>query len=196
MLGPPPRHRGRSPCGSQAGSQAVLVPHAVLRKKKVVELDLEATMRPCARRRPAHRHRDLRAEPEEEGQGHRDGRVVGGEAALAVKPKVPQEVDHDRLRRRRRLPGERETVTLSPRSLTTGRAHGFGRATGPISTATPRDRSRQSGIGTDSGPTTEQTLRATVAPAAGWRHRSSISLARLRRRGSGPSVLTGTKGMP
>ena len=183
---------------AQAGAQAELVPHAVLGKKNVVELDLEARIEPLA---PGgggptgtvsfeliqKKVKVLEALATRRRRGD-----AGGQARQGA-----QEVDHDRLRRRRRLPGEhdgRDPVPQVAHDEGSDRWPSVG-PRGASQRATPRDRRRRSGM-TGSAPHHATDSSSTVATAAEWRHRSSISLAQLERRGEGPSILTETKGIP
>ena len=72
----------------QDGSQVVLVPHAVLKKKKVVSLDLEATIEPLAPGGGVPTGTvtfELKQKKKVKVLG--TAPLVGGEATLAVKPK-------------------------------------------------------------------------------------------------------------
>ena len=84
---------------AQAGTKVVLTPQSVRKGKRIVRVWLEAEVEPQAPSAgDAHRHGDVRADEEDEGQGPRDGDAQrwGGHAQVDGQAHV-EEGDHDRL---------------------------------------------------------------------------------------------------
>ena len=178
----------------QDGSQVVLVPHAVLKKKKVVALDLVATIEPLAPGGGVPTGSvTFEVKQKKKVKVLGTAPLVVGEATLAVKPKgvlkksitIVYGGDPD-------FRASAVSVTLSSRSLTTRvRPMAFGRAGRPAlrwlageAPAAKRDGDRLM-------PLHEPDSSRT---AAAWRHRSSTSPAEPRRRARGPRSSPRRKG--